>query len=128
MFAVSIFKTRTGGDRQAELGPEETIEAFYSSLCKGEFEMARGMCDTLAMAEYLEGFMGAWKESDSTVCLIAADILSEVTVTVTDTQKSGQSRTVFYELSAVDGSNKEKTATLSKEEGAWKIEEITDRL
>lgn len=127
MFGISMFKTCSGKDTQSELGPEATLEAFYSNLCAGEFDKAEQLCDTLKMDGYISSFKDAWEDADSTVCAIASDILSEMTLTVTDTQKDGQRRTVFYELSNTDDSNKEKVATLRKEEGAWKIEEITDR-
>lgn len=128
MFAISIFKTCTGGDRQTELGPEATLESFYSRLCTGDFDKAESLCDTLKMNGYIGTFRQVWESEDSTVRSIASAILSEMTVTVTDIQKDGQSRTIFYELSYADGSNKEKVATLMKEEGEWKIEEITDRI
>ena len=108
-------------------GAEETVKTFYESLYRGEFDKAEQLCDTLKMDGYISSFKDAWENADSTVCAIASDILSEMTLTVTDTQKDGQSRTIFYELSNTDYSNKEKVATLRKEEGAWKIEEITDR-
>ena len=127
MFAVSIFKTCTGKDRQEESGPEGTLETFYKNLCAGNFDQAGSLCDTLKMKEYLAGFQDAWKTKDSTARRIASDILSGLTVTVTDTEKDGQTRTIFYELSSADGSGKEKVATLRREEGEWKIEQITGR-
>ena len=128
MFAVSIFKTCTGKGKQAELGPEATLEAFYSNLCAGEFTKAEELCDTLQMSGYIGSFKQAWNEADSTVCAIASAILSEMTVTVTDTERDGQTRTIFYKISHSGSSEKEKIATLKKEEGEWKIERITDRL
>jgi hypothetical protein len=53
--------------------------------------------------------------------------LSETVVDVTDVVKNGEERTVFYKLTASSGQNKEKIATLRKEERAWKITAITDR-
>lgn len=127
MFAISIFKTCTGKDRTMELSPEGTLETFYKSLCSGDFGHAGSMCDTLKMEEYIDRFQDAWEANDSTIRIIASDILSGMTVTVTDSEKDGQTRTIFYELSSTDGSGKEKVATLRKEEGEWKIEQITDR-
>lgn len=128
MFAISIVKTCGGKDRQDQTGPEGIVETFYRSLCAGDFDKARSLCDTLEMEDYLGGFQDAWESEDSTVRAIASDILSEMTVNITDTERDGQTRTVFYELSGPGGSDKEKAATLSKEEGEWKIKKITDRI
>ena len=124
MFSVSLFRTCSNKDKKAEMGPEETLEAFYKELCAGEFDRASGLCDSLTIS----GFRTAWEKNDSTVSDIASAILSEMSVTVTDVERDGQTRTVFYELSISDKQSKEKVATLSKEEGAWKIKEITDRI
>lgn len=113
--------------REAELGPEETLETFYRVLCTGDFDSAAALCDSLSMDGYIDGYGRTFMECDSTVRAIVADILSEMTVTVTDVEKSGDNRTVFYELTTTGGCCKEKVATLRKEEGAWKIEAITDR-
>ena len=128
MFGISLFKTCSNKDGQTPMGPEDTLEAFYKGLCAGEFEHATSLCDSLTMAEQINSFRAAWERSDSTICDIASAILSEMSVTVTDVEKNGQTRTIFYELSISDNRNKEKVATLSKEEGAWKIKEITDRI
>lgn len=128
MFGISIFKRCSGRDNSKELGPEATLQEFYSQLCAGEFDKAEELCDTLHLSEYIGTFKQTWNETDSTVCAIASAILSEMTVTVTDTEKNGQTRTLFYRISSTSGSEKEKMATLKKVEGAWKIEKITDRI
>jgi len=113
--------------QEAALGPDETLNAFYRSICSGDFDNAESLCDTLTMQEYVGDLRKEWTKADSSVMTIVPAILSEVTVSITDIVKNGQERTLFYELTATDGSIKEKVATLKKEEGAWKIEEITDR-
>ena len=128
MFGISIIKQCRGKDSQTELGPDKTLMEFYSNLCSGNFEQATLLCDTLTMNGFINKFRRTWEETDSTVCAMASDILSDMTVVVTDTEKNGQTRTIFYVLATTDGQNKEKVATLRKEEGAWKIEAITDRL
>ena len=124
---ITVFLTGCIQGREIELGPGETLEMFYRELCAGDFDGAAELCDSLSMDGYIDGYRRAFVNCDSTVRAIASDILSEMTVTVTDLEKNGQSRTIFYELTAADGLNKEKVATLRKEEGAWKIEAITDR-
>ena len=124
---ITVLMTGCFQGKKAELGPEETLETFYRVLCTGDFDSAAALCDSLSMDGYIDGYRRVFAECDSTVRVIASDILSEMAVTVTDVEKSGQSRTVFYELTATDGYSKGKVATLRKEEGAWKIEAVTDR-
>lgn len=112
---------------KSEIGPQETLEMFYRSLCCGDLDGAGNLCHKPGMDGYLENFRTAWEKTDSTTAAIASDMLSEMSIEVTDQEKDGQTRTIFYELTATDGQNKEKVATLRKEEGAWKIEAITDR-
>ena len=104
------------------------MEMFYRNLCCGDLDGAGSLCHKPGMDGYLESFRTAWEKTDSTTAAIASDMLSEMTVNITDEEKDGQTRTVFYKLTGTDGQNKEKIATLRKEEGAWKIEAITDRL
>ena len=121
-FAAGCFQSRT-----IEPGPAETIEAFYHSLCAGDFSEAACLCDSLSMNGYIDGFRKAWEAADSTISVMASDILSEMDLVVTYIEKNGQSRTIFYKLTSQDGQSKEKVATLRKEERAWKVEGITDR-
>ena len=129
IFAATVFIAVSCGQKKndGQLGPEETLEAFYKSLCAGDFSEAKTLCDTLNMSEYLGRFRTLWEKSESSVSEIAADILSETGIETTDIEKSGDRRTVFYKLSATVGPDKEKVAILRKEEGGWKIEAITDR-
>lgn len=127
MAGIAAILTGCFQNKRAEPGPEETLRTFYMELCAGDFDMAESLCDSLTMDGYIDGLRKVWNESDSPVCAIASDILSEMAVKVTDVEKNGHNRTIFYELTARDGQNKEKVATLRKEEGGWKIERITDR-
>ena len=130
IFAATVFIAVGCGQKKNEgqFGPEETLKAFYKSMCAGDFCEAKNLCDTLNMGEYLRGFRTLWEKSESSVSEIASDILSEIGIETTDIKKSGDRRTVFYKLSATVGPDKEKVAILRKEEGGWKIETITDRI
>lgn len=125
--AVAVFLTGCIHTREASLGPDETLETFYTNLFAGDFDEAESLCDTLGMQEYIGVLKGVWGQADSSVMTIVPAILSETAVSITDIVKNGQERTVFYKLTATDGSDKEKIATLRKEEGGWKIKSITDR-
>ena len=125
--AVAVVLTGCFQAKAPSLGPGETLETFYTNLFAGDFDEAESLCDTLGMQEYIEVLRGAWEQTDSSVMTIVPAILSETAVSITDIEKNGQERTVFYKLTATDGSDKEKIATLRKEEGGWKIKSITDR-
>ena len=127
LMAVAMILTGCFQTRETSLGPGETLETFYTSLFAGDFEGAESLCDTLRMKEYIEKVQDRWSDADSSVMAIVPAILSETSIEVTDIVKNGQERTVFYELTAADGTSREKTATLRNEEGEWKIKTITDR-
>ena len=114
-------------DGSSAPGPKETVEAFCKALTAGDFSTAANYCRMPEMDEYIGRLSSAWEASDSTAAAIVPAILSETAVSITDIVKNGQERTVFYKLTATDGSDKEKIATLRKEEGGWKIKSITDR-
>lgn len=124
---LSISMTACVNGGKTELGPEDTLKTFYSSLCAGDFDQAECHCDPVGMAEYLNGFRSTWEGADITSREIASDILSETEVEIDDVVKDGQKRTVTYTLTAADGTYKKKTAELRKEEGEWKIERIIDK-
>ena len=114
-------------NKSSELGPEDALKAFYRSMCSGDFRGAEILCDTVSMGAYIDAFRTKWAMSEENIVAKTAEILSETSVDVTDVERNGQNRTIFYKLISADGRSKEKIATLRKEEGAWKIEQITDR-
>ena len=112
-----------------ELGPEETVAAFYKAVSGGDFGSARTLCDTVAMNIYLSDYQAKWKEiakADSTVAGIAAALLSSAEISIVETHREGDRRNVRYSIDAGLGNKKEKIATVKKEEGVWKVEKITD--
>ena len=120
-----------GGEKKgAETGPEETVEAFCRAVAGGEFAKAKELCDTAAMNGYIARYaeaLQAQARRDSGAVAIAAAELAKAEFTVDDIVRDGESRQVHYTMSTADGMNKRKTATVKKTEGAWKVEEITDR-
>ena len=125
--AVSAFIMGCQQNGETKLGPDGTLEAFYKSLCAGEFEQAESLCEAAGMEGYVNEFRLAWEKSDSTTRRIASAILADISIEITDTEQNGQNRTIFYEMTATDGQSKEKMATLRKEEGDGKITAIIDR-
>lgn len=125
--AISLLAMGCQQSGETKLGPDETLETFYRNLCSGDFEQAASLCDMARMEEFVNGFRSEWEKNDSAIRAIASDILADVSIDITDTEQSGQNRTIFYKLTTTDGQNKEKIATMRKEEGEWKVTAITDR-
>jgi hypothetical protein len=124
---VTAILSGCSGSSKVEMGPAETVQSFYEALWSGNITDAESYCDSLGMSGYVESYRTAWEKNSDTISDIVTDILSETEIRITDTERNGQIRTVFYELAGTDGRKKEKAATLRKEEGEWKIEAITDR-
>ena len=117
-------------DKKAEMGPAETVEAFVRAVTAGEFDEAMSLCDTTAMKGYIETYAQAWlmqAKADSSATAIAGAVLSEADITVEDVVREGEKRHILYIMDAGNGLKKEKKATVKKEEGVWKVEQITDR-
>ena len=110
------------------MGPSEVVEAFNRAVTAGDFSKASELCDTVAMKDYLESYKEAWdvlSAEDSTVMSIASSILENAVIEVEDVRKEGDNRIVHYTLET-DGHSKTRKAIVKKEEGAWRVERITD--
>ena len=111
-----------------EMGPVETVEAFYKALTAGQWDDAEALCTPLSMNEYIEGYKEAltrFETQDESAAKIARSFLEGTKITVCDTHKSDDKRVVTYTLEA-DDLSKTKKATLVTEEGAWRVEKITE--
>ena len=116
------------GSQSVEMGPAEVVEAFNRAVTAGDFDKASELCDTVSMKDYLESYKEAWdvlNAEDSTVLTIASSILEKAVIEVEDVRKEGEKRVVLYSLEA-DGHSKTRKAVVKKEEGAWRVERITD--
>ena len=127
--AMSAAISCGSSEKKAEMGPEETAEAFFRAIAAGDFETAAALCDASTMNEYIEGCSQAWsmlQEEDGDIYEIATGMLTDAKFTVEDVVKEGDRRHVFFRLS-FNGEEKKKLVIMEKEEGAWKVETITDR-
>lgn len=119
---------KDGGELKA-LGPEDTVREFYKAVSCGDFDKAYELCDTVSMNTYLQMNRDARKEleqADSTAARIASGMLSGAGISFGNTARDGDRRQVRYSIDAGMGMKKEKTATVKKENGVWKVEKITD--
>lgn len=112
------------GGKSTELGPGEVVQEYYKAICSGDFGKAASLCDTICMTGCIEEVRNVWEQQDSTITAIIADILSETEVEITDIQKDGDNRNVFYKLANPSYEGKEEIAVVGNEEGEWKIKSI----
>ena len=133
MVGVTLMMAGCGGGeekKRAEMGPEETVEAFCRAVAGGEFAAAKALCDTVAMKPYIDSYavaLASQTKKDGGAAAIATETLSMMEFTTDDIIKDGDSRKVHYTIAGPEGMNKKKTATVKRIEGVWKVEEITDR-
>jgi hypothetical protein len=119
-----------GVEKEKVMGPEQTVEAFCRAVTAGEWAEAEALCDTLSMKEYLDSYKEAWEtlhKEDSCAMAIAKGILAGTVMSVDDIRKEDDRRIISYTLTA-DGNRKARKAVVRKEEGAWRVERISDVL
>lgn len=119
-----------GAEKEKVMGPEQTVEAFCRAVTAGEWAEAEALCDTLSMKEYLDSYKEAWEtlhKEDSCAMAIAKGILAGTVMSVDDIRKEDDRRIISYTLTA-DGNRKARKAVVRKEEGAWRVERISDVL
>lgn len=129
ILSLTLLK-RDGENRNTEIGPGETIIAFHIALTEGDINFAKSHCNSVSMEEYINAYssaLAAETKQDSCTAAIAAGILSKADIVIDEIKREGDSRLAFYTIDAGEGMKKSKVAVLKKEEGAWKIERITDR-
>lgn len=127
--AIIICSCSQTGKKEKALGPEETVEAFCKAIACGDFAAARELCDTVSMAPYLGACQERWDNMasmDSALVDIAAALLSSAQIDIKETVRDGDCRKVSYSIDATMGMKKEKVAVVRKEEGAWRVEMISD--
>lgn len=130
MAAVMTFSSCGENDsKETVLGPEETVEIFWRSVAGGDLEGAKSLCDTVSMAGFLDNYKEKWEQmvqADSSASAIAAGLLSSSEMTIVKNIKEGDARTIIFAIETETGLKKEKSATVKKEEGIWKVEKMTD--
>jgi len=121
---VALILAGCFGGKSTEPGPGEVVQEYYKAICSGDFGKAASLCDTICMTGHIEEVRNVWEQQDSTITAIIADILSETEVEITDIQKDGDNRNVFYKLANPSYEGKEEIAVVGNEEGEWKIKSI----
>ena len=130
--AVAMMAVACGGNGGGKAeGPEAVVAAFSRAMAAGDWAEASELCDTVSMKGYISAYQEAWdylQKQDSSVMIIASQMLSAASVEVQKIEKAEGARAVYYTIEA-EGMRKERKAMVSKdEEGAWKVTAITDAI
>ena len=111
--------------------PDAVVTEFYTSLTSMNFEDAAKHCVTESAASaYIDQYRQLYETNlkrDEKVTKLAAEKAASCTISVTETLKDKDNRTVYFVISDVYGNTKEKEAALQKVEKGWKIAEIKDK-
>jgi hypothetical protein len=127
---AAVFLSGEGASHKAEKpGPEGVVSSFVSAMKSGDFEEALALCDSASMHEHMHAYMQKWQEmslKDSSTFCSLTEVLADIQISFDGmTEEHGMCH-VDYRL-AMEDSEKECRATLRKEEGEWKIVEITSK-
>ena len=104
------------------------MEAFYEAVAAGDWETAEVFCDGDAMESYVGEYRKVregLQQGDANALEIASSILEDLEVKVDRTERTDEGRMVYYSLEVGEFS-KERKAFVRKEEGEWRVMEITD--
>ena len=104
------------------------VSPFQSSHASDNKMFSTHMEALKSMKEYIDGYRTAvnkLEKEDEGAAKIAISLLENTTVNVNDVHKHEDKRVVTYTLET-DGLSKTRKATLRKEEGAWRVEAITE--
>ena len=125
---VAIFVMKDGGSSEKKTaGPEDVIIGFTAAMKEGDFEKAYSLCDTSSMHAHLDAYVQLWEiksAKDSAAFAATLKILSETAVEIDGVEEKDGVCFVGYTLE-MDGDIRKCQASLKKEEGEWKIAEIT---
>lgn len=130
MGLTMAFACSCGGGK-AGMEPDAVVAEFYTSLTSMNFEGAAKQCVAESAASaYVDRYRQLYETNlkrDEKVTKLAAEKAAGCTISVTETLKDKDNRTVYFVISDVYGNTKEKEATLQKVEKGWKIAEIKDK-
>lgn len=116
-------------DETVKAGPEATVIEFTEAMKAGDFEKAQKFCDPETMQEYLDAYMQKWEAmsiKDSSAFASTVRILGETTIEIGEVDMQDGVCFIDYSLK-LDKNTRKCRAGLKKEEGEWKVTEITDR-
>ena len=125
---TAIFSGGSGSSGKKS-GPEGVLASFTSAIACGDFEKAKSLSDTASMQGYMDAYIQRWEElsqKDSAAFASTADLLKEVQISFCNMEEADGICTIEYMIE-LEGNKRVHLATLRKEEGEWKVVEITDR-
>lgn len=131
MIGAIALLSGNGEDSQAarRSGPEGVLTEFTAAMKGGDFEKAAKLCSPNTMEDYLDTYIQKWNtlsQKDSAAFSSITHLIREVEIHFNGIQEEDGVCMIDYALEMGDN-RKEHKATLRKEEGEWKIAEITNK-
>lgn len=127
--AVLFLSGEEKADETIKAGPEAVVIEFTEAMKAGDFEKAQKFCDPETMQEYLDAYMQKWEAmsiKDSSAFASTVRILGETTIEIGEVDMQDGVCFIDYTL-RLDKNARKCRASMKKEEGEWKVTEITDR-
>jgi hypothetical protein len=116
-------------DGTVKAGPEAVVIEFTEAMKAGDFEKAQKFCDLGTMKEYLDAYMQKWETKslkDSASFASTVRILEQTVIEIDEVDMQDGVCFIDYTL-RMDKNTRKCRASLKKEEGEWRVTEITDR-
>ena len=110
-------------------GPEAVVIEFTEAMKAGDFEKAQKFCDHVTMQKYMDDYMQKWEmksHKDSAAFASTVNLLRETTINIDEVETQDGVCFIDYTL-RLDKNTRKCRASMKKEEGEWKLTEITDR-
>ena len=127
--AVLFLSGEEKADETIKAGPEAVVIEFTEAMKAGDFKKAQKFCDPETMQEYLDAYMQKWEAmsiKDSSAFASTVRILGETTIEIGEVDMQDGVCFIDYTL-RLDKNARKCRASMKKEEGEWKVTEITDR-
>jgi outer membrane lipoprotein-sorting protein len=126
--AAAVFASSCSNNNGPE--PSAIVTDFYKDVTTMKFDNAAKHCVEGALDEYINGYKGEFEALQAKDKKLAAKVQEKAaltTITIGETIKEKDVRTVTFTLTDDSGNTKEKIAVLKKVEKEWKIAEIKDK-
>lgn len=130
VFYIGLFLACSCGGSKESVEPSAVVTEFYAAMTSMKFDNAVRFCAPDSLTSYIDGYKKAYEANqskDKGATKVASEKIAATTVTILETLKDKDIRTVSFSIADGYGNQKDKMAVLKKVEGEWKIAEIKDR-
>lgn len=130
--AVILIISGSRKEKEEKMEAAETVELFCRSVASGDWEDAAQVCDTLLMQDYIDRCRNIWEtetdREEKRIVELAKEMMSSMTFTALQEKKVPGGVEVSFCIEMEGEEARYRTATLKRQEGIWKVTEITDSI